>query len=144
MAKLFPEIMADPMFSETMLQGWDSENGDPAVQKYSIAWFFCLSWTLVAYLTVCEVFFSTTPGKKALQIKVVNHEGQRPSIRQALTRNLIRVIELYGNLIFVVLVLLFFTHKRQRLGDLMARTMVVMKNPHPSKPQEDQEDSPSG
>ncbi|MCH9022390.1 MAG: RDD family protein, partial [Planctomycetes bacterium] len=139
--KLFPEIMADPMFSETMLQGLNSENPDPIVRTYSIAMFFCFSWTLVAYLTLCEVFFSTTPGKKALQIQVVNHEGQRPSIRQALTRNLIRVIELYGNLIFVVLVLLLFTHKRQRLGDLMARTIVVMKNPQPPKPQENEEDS---
>jgi len=144
MVKLFPEIVTDPTFPEMMLQGLNSDNVDPTVQKYSIAWFFCFSWTLVGYMTLCEVFFSTTPGKKALQIKVVNHEGQRPNIRQVLTRNLIRVIELYGNLIFVVLVLLFFTHKRQRLGDLMARTIVVMKNPQPPKQQEDEGDSPSG
>ena len=50
----------------------------------------------------------------------------------------------YFDLFFVVLVLLFFTNKRQRLGDLMARTIVVMKNPQPPKQQENQEDSPSG
>ena len=135
--------MTDPKFLETMLDNLNLENPDPAIQTYSIAIFFCFSWTLVVYMTLCEVFFSTTPGKKALRIQVVNHEGQRPSIRQALMRNVIRVIEFYFDLFFVVLMLLFFTHKRQRLGDLMARTIVVMKNPQAPKQPANEDDSPS-
>ena len=143
MVKLFPEMVSDPAFSQTVFQSLSSENGDPAIEPYIIASFFCLSWTLVVYLTVCEVFFATTPGKRVLSIRVIDHQGRRPGVRQAVTRNVIRLLEWYGNLIFIVLVLLFFTNKRQRLGDLLARTLVVMKHRPPPKQPENQSDSPS-
>lgn len=67
-------------------------------------------------------------GKKVMGIKVISLDGQQASFRQYLTRWLFRIIDfsLSGNLVAVIMVAV--SEKKQRLGDLVAGTVLVKTN----------------
>jgi len=103
---------------------------------------------LVVYIAVCEMFFSCTPGKLALRLFVLNEDFRPLTPRQALVRNLFRLAEF--TLPIVVLLLLLVTPRRQRAGDLAARTLVVLRTPglynhlfpHRRRPENDDDPAP--
>ena len=68
------------------------------------------------------LFKGQTIGKKYRKIRVIHKNGSTASVFQLLIRNLIRFIDsIYG----LGLLVIFFTKKSQRLGDLAAATVVV-------------------
>jgi len=74
------------------------------------------------YGMVVELFNGQTFGKRITACRVVSEEGDRASARAIILRNMLRVVEFH----FAALVLLvFLTPGRQRLGDLLGRTVVV-------------------
>lgn len=82
-------------------------------------------WMLAIYelhVTVTELIFARSIGKWILGLTVVDMSGQRPGFVSLLTRNLFRVAEMVA---VVVLVFMFVSTDRQRIGDIMARTVVV-------------------
>lgn len=84
----------------------------------------CAGYTL--YCITCEVLYGATPGKLVLQCRVVGEDGQRCRIGQVLIRNALRLVEFFPLFqLWPTLILMLFTRKRQRLGDLLARTIVV-------------------
>lgn len=83
----------------------------------------------IAYCSICETFMSATLGKKALSLVVIDTNYRKLNSHKALIRNVFRAIGLFGNLQFITLILLLFTKRHQRLGDILARTMVVLQNP---------------
>lgn len=68
-----------------------------------------------------EVWGGRTPGKRALGLRVIQTEGQPVGLGAVLLRNLLRPIDL----IAVGPLLILFTTRHQRLGDLAAGTLVV-------------------
>ncbi|MBL8859710.1 MAG: RDD family protein [Planctomycetes bacterium] len=73
-----------------------------------------------------------TPGKRALGIRVVTTEGQPPSIFQLFVRALLQPIDAFLMLpISIGLIVIAATPRNQRLGDLVAGTMVVRNVQHP-------------
>ena len=71
-----------------------------------------------------ESLMGRTPGKKLVGITVVSEDGSLPSTRALAIRNLLRPLDFvvgYG-LGFVTMVM---TDRRQRIGDTMAKTVVV-------------------
>jgi uncharacterized RDD family membrane protein YckC len=83
---------------------------------------------------VFEAVGRATPGKKLLGLSVVREEGGRCSVGSAIVRNLVRVIEFHFP---PVILLLAVTVNCQRLGDLLARTVVVeMTEVPPTEPPE--------
>lgn len=84
----------------------------------------CAGYTL--YCITCEALYAATPGKLVLQCRVVDENGQRCRIGQVLIRNALRLVELFPLFqLWPTFILMLFTRKRQRLGDLLARTVVV-------------------
>ncbi|HPD28943.1 MAG TPA: RDD family protein [Phycisphaerae bacterium] len=81
-----------------------------------------------AYCLVFELFWSATPGKRLMGFSVVTESLDRPSRLQVLARNLTRPLELEPAMIFF-LAIVFFTPYRQRIGDLLARTVVIEGTP---------------
>lgn len=77
---------------------------------------------LLLYFVIMEAHSGQTIGKRVTNLRVVDSTGTAPSIGQSLIRNLIRPFEAFG-LLGVILVA--FTEKGQRLGDLLASTFVV-------------------
>jgi uncharacterized RDD family membrane protein YckC len=82
---------------------------------------FPVIWFL--YFFILEGFFGTTPGKAASYLRVIKKEGGRITWWQAALRSLLSVFEC--NLIGAVVI--WSTRLKQRLGDLLAGTLVVQK-----------------
>lgn len=79
---------------------------------------------LFLYHAVPEGLWGQTPGKRLLGIVVVGTDGSACGIKRALVRNLLRVVDGIGNYA-VGLVVMLLTGRRQRVGDLVADTVVV-------------------
>ena len=81
----------------------------------------------LAYYLVTEMAVCATPGKLLLGLRVVSLSGEKCSFHQVAIRTLARVLEvnpiLLGGLPAAVAVLV--TERKQRLGDLIAGTVVV-------------------
>jgi uncharacterized RDD family membrane protein YckC len=86
--------------------------------------FFILS---VAYFIVLEGYLGQTVGKMLLGIKVVREDtGEVPGIKAAIIRTVMRLIDgLFAYLVAFIAVLA--SQKNQRLGDMLANTLVVRK-----------------
>ncbi|GAB7044078.1 MULTISPECIES: RDD family protein [Catenuloplanes] len=79
----------------------------------------------LAYYVLMERFFGRTLGKMVTGIRVVGEgSGAAPTWGQAFIRTLLRVVDgMFGYLVAFVAVLV--SGKRQRLGDMAAKTLVV-------------------
>jgi uncharacterized RDD family membrane protein YckC len=85
----------------------------------------------IAYSTVSEALTGRTLGKRLTACRVVTSTGQAPNIWQILARNGVKILEMvaYPMLIFMVL-----SPFRQRLGDVVGKTVVVIDVPIPVEP----------
>jgi uncharacterized RDD family membrane protein YckC len=79
-----------------------------------------------AYFVLLESAFGATLGKLVAGIQVQDVGGGRPSLRAALVRNLMRVIDSIGAYLVAAIAVLV-TKRNQRLGDLVAHTVVVSR-----------------
>jgi uncharacterized RDD family membrane protein YckC len=76
------------------------------------------------YFTWMEGTYGQTVGKIAVQIKVVKEDGSPIDYGDAAVRTILRIIDgifLY----FIGAILIWSSDKRQRLGDMVAHTVVV-------------------
>jgi uncharacterized RDD family membrane protein YckC len=91
---------------------------------------FVLLW---GYFTLFEAFWNgQTPGKHWAKIRVVKDSGRRVTLFESMTRNLLRAIDLLPGMYLVGGVSMLCNKSSQRLGDLVAGTLVV----HTGKPLE--------
>jgi uncharacterized RDD family membrane protein YckC len=72
---------------------------------------------------------AATPGKRAMGLKVVAESGGPASLGAIMLRNLARVADAMPFAYFTGMMCCLFTRRFQRLGDLVARTVVVYANP---------------
>jgi uncharacterized RDD family membrane protein YckC len=91
-----------------------------------------------------EIVFGATLGKMAMKLEVMSADGTKPTIIQLVLRNLIRPIEMSLLIIVFTIAATFLTRTRQRLGDMMARTVVVekLRSPNPDDAQENLDEPP--
>ena len=83
---------------------------------------------LLGYPVISETFVGGhTVGKAAMGIVVVSSEGSPVTFMSSVIRNVIRVIDLLPGTYFVGAVAILFTARNQRVGDLVAGTIVVQK-----------------
>ena len=92
--------------------------------------FFALDWFYGGFF---ETYWNgQTPGKWALGLRVVSHDGQPINARQAVMRNVLRAVDSLPMLFFLPAYQLGFlvasSNKQfQRLGDLASGTIVVVE-----------------
>ncbi len=80
----------------------------------------------VGYCIVMELKLGATVGKRLMHLATVNEEGRKPGLREAVLRNLVKVIELAWPIgLPLLLIVPVLTRARQRLGDMLARTAVI-------------------
>ncbi|MGI8977689.1 MAG: RDD family protein [Pirellulaceae bacterium] len=90
------------------------------VTWFAVFWFFG---------GICETFLNgQTPGKWLLGLRTLTYDGQPISALQAIMRNLLRAADLLMPLLG--LVVMMFNRRFQRLGDLVAGTIVVVEERH--------------
>ncbi|HWZ87730.1 MAG TPA: RDD family protein, partial [Polyangiaceae bacterium] len=84
---------------------------------------FLLEW---GYFVVCELTMSgRSPGKRALDLRVVTLDGSPISFGDSVLRNLLRAADFLPSLYVFGALSMLFDARFRRLGDLAAGTMVV-------------------
>lgn len=99
----------------------------PEYQHRMMLWMiFCGLYSVTCLIP--ELIWSTSMGKAIFGLKVVSLKSpeSRPMWLQSVVRGVVLAFEVYQLLILVVV---FFTIFRQRIGDLVAGTVVVQKRP---------------
>lgn len=78
-----------------------------------------------AYFIYFEAEYGQTVGKMAMDVVVVTETGDPITYREAAIRTLLRIVDVLPAFYIVGLVAMFVTDRKQRLGDLVADTVVV-------------------
>ena len=94
------------------------------------AWWLVYLAVLLAYYFVFEVTVGQTVGKQLLGLRVVRADGSRPSAAAIAVRTLLRLVDWLPTLYLVGFIAMLATGvRRQRLGDLAAKTRVARALP---------------
>jgi len=84
---------------------------------------FLLFW---GYFALFETFNNgRTPGKRVAKIRVIHQSGRGINFAEALARNLVRIIDYMPGFYGVGIAAMFMSRRSQRLGDIVAGTLVV-------------------
>lgn len=86
---------------------------------------FWLPVIWVGYYALFEGLFGASPGKAVAHISVVDLQGSRPTWHAIVLRNLVRPIDALPFAYLLGGVLVLATRSHQRLGDRLARTLIV-------------------
>lgn len=85
--------------------------------------YFCLFW---GYYAAFEALWKgQTPGKRWAGIRVIKDSGRPIDAFEAIARNFLRIIDFFPAFYGAGIVTMLLTSKNQRLGDLVAGTIVV-------------------
>ncbi|MGB0122672.1 MAG: RDD family protein [Silvibacterium sp.] len=100
-------------------------------EKWLVAGFILFNFLMYwGYFTLFETFWNgQTPGKKLLKIRVIQQSGRQITFFEAMTRNLIRIIDWVPSIYLVGLITMLCNRQHQRLGDLAAGTIVIHERP---------------
>jgi uncharacterized RDD family membrane protein YckC len=89
---------------------------------WSLVW-FCIYW---GYYAAFEIFWQgQTPGKRWAGIRVIKESGRPINAFEAITRNLMRVVDLLPGFYGFGVVTMMLNRENRRLGDFVAGTIVV-------------------
>lgn len=83
------------------------------------------------YFVILEGMWGATVGKMAMKIKVVREDGSACGLMPALIRNILRIIDFLPFLYIVGLIFMSRSDKKQRLGDKIAKTVVIKSGAAP-------------
>ncbi|MUV85860.1 RDD family protein [Natronomonas sp. CBA1123] len=82
-----------------------------------------------AYFIYFEAEYGQTVGKMVMDIVVVTEDGDPITYRDSAIRTLLRIVDALPFFYIVGLVAIFVTDRKQRVGDLVADTIVVKAKP---------------
>ncbi len=74
-----------------------------------------------------------TPGQRAMKLQVMSVTGGPVTLAQAVMRNFLRVVDFMPAFYLTGIVCMLFTRRFQRLGDLMANTVVTYAEAAPQQ-----------
>ena len=121
------------VYSITFLLGsdvagdWISKVGSSGLQILLLLVIFGFQWV---YFNMFEWLWNgQTPGKRLLHLRVIKDDGTPVSWIDVLLRNIARPIDTFGPMGLIGLVMIFVSRRGQRLGDWMARTLVIHETP---------------
>jgi uncharacterized RDD family membrane protein YckC len=86
----------------------------------------CIS---MGYFILFEYLWNgATPGKRSQYIRVIRADGRPLSLFDSAVRNILRFVDILGDIYPLGLVVMFLDPRHRRLGDLTAGTFVVVDN----------------
>jgi len=110
------------MILTTFIAGFSSEALGPLV--------FLLYLPAIIYNLLMEVLLNgQSLGKIAMKIRVMKIDGSSPSLTSYLLRWIFRLVDIAISFGSIAVILIAFTDKAQRLGDLAAGTTVISVKP---------------
>lgn len=114
--------------------GNDAAPGAPASARYGAldrVLFLCLAF---GYFWATETVWAQTLGKRALGIRVVGLGGLRATAGAIFVRTILRIVDFPVFYVVGLIVVLATGPRRQRIGDLAAKTRVVLAGEQPDEP----------
>jgi uncharacterized RDD family membrane protein YckC len=100
-----------------------SHTGEKWLIAGLVLFHFLLYW---GYFALFETYWNgQTPGKKLCKIRVIQQSGRQITFFEAMTRNLIRVVDMLPGFYLVGIIAMVSNRQHQRLGDLAAATLVI-------------------
>ena len=84
-----------------------------------------------AYLAYFEAKYGQTVGKMLADVVVVTEDGDAIGYRESALRTLLRLVDILPFFYIVGIVTIYLTGRRQRVGDLVADTVVVRAKDKP-------------
>ena len=100
----------------------DTEKGFSVTLHDGSALLFVLVW--IAAFPVVEGLTGQTIGKKIIKIKVTGKNGNKVTVLQSLLRHLFDFIDYF---LLIGLIIIAVSTSKQRIGDLVANTIVIEK-----------------
>ena len=99
----------------------------PKAANWGLGIFFLILFLLFwGYFALFEAFNNgRTLGKRVAKIRVIHQSGRGINFVEALARNLVRFIDYMPGFYGVGIVAMFMSRRSQRLGDMVAGTLVV-------------------
>lgn len=82
---------------------------------------------IVLYFILLEGALGATIGKKLLGLQVVQVDGTRPGLKQAVIRNLLRIVDSLPALNILGVALILTSPEKARFGDRVAGTRVIIR-----------------
>lgn len=111
------------LLARDVTEDWLTRFSANALETLLILLIFGFQWV---YFNFFEWLWNgQTPGKRMLHLRVIKADGSPVSGIDVLLRNLSRPIDTLGPMGLIGLLMIFVSRKAQRLGDLMARTLVI-------------------
>ncbi|MBD0383662.1 RDD family protein [Paenibacillus sedimenti] len=101
----------------------------PAVADYMIAISIILFVVLnLGYFVCTEAFMGgQTPGKRVIGLRVLQNNGQSATLLSIIIRNLFRLLDMLPTSYFLGAVVMLFSPRDKRIGDMVAGTIVVIE-----------------
>jgi len=104
----------------------DLASPDSYTAEARIALVLIFTAFVALYFTLFEWKLGATVGKRIMNLRVVNLSGGPITLGAAAARTVMRIID--GQFVYVVAAIAVVASKRhQRLGDMVARTLVIKK-----------------
>jgi uncharacterized RDD family membrane protein YckC len=99
----------------------------PKSASWGLGIFFLIIFLLFwGYFALSEAFNNgRTLGKRVAKIRVIHQSGRGINFAEALARNLVRIIDYLPGFYGVGIAAMFMSRRSQRLGDMVAGTLVV-------------------
>ena len=111
------------LLANDVADDWLTRLSSNALKTLLALLIFGFQW---CYFNLFEwIWNGQTPGKRLLHLRVIKVDGSPVSGIDVLLRNLSRPIDTLGPMGLIGLLMIFVSRKAQRLGDLMARTLVI-------------------
>ncbi|MFD0698256.1 RDD family protein [Paenibacillus sp. GCM10027628] len=101
----------------------------PGVADYMIAILIILFIILnLGYFVCTEAFMGgQTPGKRVIGLRVLQNNGQSATLLSIIIRNLFRLLDVLPSSYFLGAVVMLFSPRDKRIGDMVAGTIVVIE-----------------
>jgi uncharacterized RDD family membrane protein YckC len=124
---LFTVYALTMLLAHDVANDWLTRLSSNALKTLLLLLVFGFQWV---YFNLFEwIWNGQTPGKRLLHLRAVKVDGSPVSGIDVLLRNLSRPIDTLGPMGLIGLLMIFVSRKAQRLGDLMARTLVIHETP---------------
>jgi uncharacterized RDD family membrane protein YckC len=111
------------ILARDVADNWMTQFSANALTTVLLLLIFGSQW---CYFNLFEwIWNGQTPGKRLMHLRVIKVDGTPVSWIDVLLRNLSRPVDTLGPMGLIGLLMIFTGRKAQRLGDLMARTLVI-------------------
>jgi uncharacterized RDD family membrane protein YckC len=107
----------------------DGEVQSSTGSDYGLAIFIILVILINVGYFICTEYYmgGQTPGKRIFGLRVIQDNGQSATFLAVIIRNFFRILDVLPSFYFLGVVVMLFSKKDKRIGDMVAGTIVIVE-----------------